>query len=135
MVDLAHVDVFVEAVRMAGLVVARGSSRAAGFYLAGYEVQVPVEPVYRLISDAKPAAAIDPGPPFSEIGYEVWQVTVVQLSGQFAESVHGGRMVRMVVDPEVCVRVCAGFVAGSRATQHYSFDAFKLSETLRYVRR
>ena len=79
--DLAHLDVGVEDVQVAGLVVDGGVPGAALADGAFDEGEIPVEPIGILAIDGQLAATVDPGSPLAEIGHGLRRVAVVQLSG------------------------------------------------------
>ena len=66
--DLAHVYVVVEAVRVSGLVVAGRASGSTFSEDSLYPVEVPVEPIDPLASYPEPCPAVDPRSPLSEVG-------------------------------------------------------------------
>jgi hypothetical protein len=131
-VDLAHVDVGVEAVRVAGLVVdgrVPGAALADGAFDEG---EIPVESIGIPAIDGQPAATVDPGSPLAEIGHCVRRVAVVQLSGQQPEVLDPRRTFSTVVDAEIYVGVRMGFSACPRATQGNGLHTLDLPETFGY---
>ena len=118
-VDLPRVDVLVEAVRMARLVVAGGLSAGAPFNGSPDLANIAVEPVHRSAGHPQPATAVDPRPPSAYVSGEVGQTTVVEVSREPAQVFDDRWNVRKVVEAEVHVGVRTGLAAGPRATEHH----------------
>jgi hypothetical protein len=75
--NLPEVDVLVEAVGVARLVVAGGLAGEAALDRARDLTRVAVEPVHRPTRHPQPTAAVDPRSPRPNVRREVGQATVV----------------------------------------------------------
>ncbi len=131
-VDLARVDVGVEAMRVAGLVVDGVTPCAALADGALDQVKVPIQPVNPSTFDGQPAAAVDPGPPLAESRHGLRRMTVVELLSQQPEVRDPGWVLGAIVDAEIYVGVRAGLLASPRAAQGDRLHAFDPSEATGY---
>jgi hypothetical protein len=116
-VYLPEVDVLVEAVRVARLVVAGRLTEDAPLDGGRDLARVPVEPVHGSACHPQPAAAVDPWSPLPGLRNEVGEVPVVEFLRESAQLPDRQGTVRLVVDAEVHVRVRVRLPAGPRAAQ------------------
>jgi hypothetical protein len=132
-VDLTHVDVGVEAVRVAGLVVNGRSSGLAFVYGARDLSQFSIEPVYRCFLHLEPGTAVDPGSPAAEVGYGLRRITVAQLLRQPMQRFYQGTMLVAVVDAEIHIRARVSLSTRPRTAQGDRHDALDLPEPSGYL--
>jgi hypothetical protein len=116
--NLSQVNGRCEGVRVAGLVVHLDlACPAFADHLADF-LQVAIKEIYCISCNLQPSSAVDPRTPTANRREQTGPVLVVKRRCQAFERCQVQRLLRMVVDAQVDIRIRTSAASGARTTQH-----------------
>jgi hypothetical protein len=116
--DFARVNLIVEAQRMAKLIYAAGTAGAAILDRAPHHAEVAVQEIDVMAVNHEPSSAVHARSPRAERSHQTAAMFVVKLLGGALEVGDSERPARVVIDPEIEVRMLVRGAAGARSSQH-----------------
>jgi hypothetical protein len=127
-VNLREIDVVVESVGVAEIVVAADHASGAVINYFGDSLKIAIEPVDLEPVNPQPRATVNPRSPLPEIGHLGRGALRLKIAGEPSEKFHRGGLRGPVVDSQIEVRILLRGASCAGSSQGYCDHAFNFAE-------